>query len=312
MSSIPFVATADILKYWRVLLVVIDTAKILYRSISLAHLRAFSFTDDSISITSPRQRVGSPGTNQVFLNDLDLATHLARLRQIESKAYQKLFQSSRLKPDEPWPIISSSIEDIHRFCCELPDAIEDPIKKLLRCEALYSSILILSPPDLDDDIIDYGKFLIFEYAVKYADLMSSVGSETEQFAFYSSLDMLRASFIMKRFLALLLSDFALFFSNSMSIPPLHIPTSSGAPVIQRRTIGDMLNRAHNCLNMCDNTLEYLELRFGYTDPLTEFRVQSSDVRQLLQSNYDKWKRSPSTGGHDHYTLAGPSVDQRFS
>ena len=291
---------------------IIDTAKTLHRSISLAHLRAFSFTDDSASITRPPQRVGSPGTNQVFLNDQDPATHLARLRQIESKAYQKLFQSSRLAPEEPWPIISSSIEDMHRFNSELPEQIEDPIKKLLRCEALYSSILILSPPDLDDDMTDYGKFLIFEYAVEYADLMHSVGSEAEQFAFYSSLDMLRASFIVKRFLALLLSDSALFFGSNLSIPSLHIPIASGIPVIQRRTVGEMLSRAHNCLNLCDKTLEYLELRFGYTDPLTEFRVQSSDVRQLLQSNYDKWNRSQPAGSHEHYTLAGPSVDQGFS
>ena len=289
---------------------IFDTAKTLHRSISLTHLRAFSFTDDSASIARPRQRVGSPGTNQVFLNDLDPATHLARLRQIESKAYQKLFQSSRLAPEEPWPIISSSIEDMHRFSSELPDQIEDPIKKLLHCEALYSSILILSPPDLDDDMTDYGKFLIFEYAVQYADLMSSIGSEVEEFAFYSSLDMLRASFIVKRFLALLLSDFSLFFGSSISIPPLHIPTSSRTPLIPRRTIGEMLSRAHDCLNLCDRTLEYLELRFGYTDPLTDFRVQSSGVRQLLQSNYDKWNRNPPTGGHDRYTLVGPSVDQR--
>ena len=201
---------------------------------------------------------------------------------------------------------------MHRFSSEVPDQIKDPIKKLLRCEVLYSSILILSPPDLDDDITDYGKFLIFEYAVEYADLMSSVDSDMGQFAFYTSLDMLRASFIVKRLLALLLSDFNLFFGSSISRPSLHAPASSGAPKIQRRTVGEMLSRAHNCLNLCDKTLEYLELRFGYTDPLKDFRVQSGDVRRLIQESYDEWNRSLPTTGHGHYTLAGPSVDRRFS
>lgn len=290
----------------------IQIAKTLHRSISLVHIRAFSFTDDSASVTHPRQRVGSPDTGLVFLHDLNPAIHLSHLRQIESHAYQKLFQSRRPALEEPWPIISSSIEDMHIFCSKLPDQIKNPIKKLLRCEALYSSILILSPPDLDDDLTDYGKFLIFEYAVEYADLMPSVGSDAEQFAFYTSHDMLRASFIVKRLLALLLSDFALFFGSSVSRPPPQAPTSSGAPVLQQRTIGEMLSRAYNCLNLCDKILEYLGLRFGYADPLKEFRVQSSDVRQLLKASYDKWNRNPPTTGHDHYTLAGPSMDRRFS
>ena len=198
---------------------------------------------------------------------------------------------------------------MHRFSRELPSHIKDPIKKLLRCDALYSSILILSPSDLDEDISDYGKFLIFEYAIEYAELMSAVSSDAEQFTFYTSLDMLRASFIVKRFLVLLRDDFALFFGSSISTPPLHAPTSSGAPAIQRRTVGEMLSRAHNCLNLCDKTLEYLELRFGYTDPLKEIRVRSSDVeRQRIQASYDTWNRSPPTIGHDHYTLA---VDRSF-
>ena len=287
-------------------------AKILCRSISLGHIRAFSFTDDSASVARPRQRVGSPDTSRVFAHDLNPATYLSHLRQIESNAYQKLFQSSRPALEEPWSIIFSSIEDMHKFCGELPNQIKSPIRKLLRCEALYSSILILSPPDLDDDLTNYGKYLIFEYVVEYADLMSSIGSDAEQFAFYTSHDMLRASFIVKRFLALLLSDFALFFGSTISRPPPQALTSSGAPTLQHRTVGDMLSRAYNCLNLYDKTLEYLELRFGYTDPLKEFRVQSSSVRQLLKSSYDKWNRSPTTTSHDHYTLAGSSMDRRFS
>lgn len=287
-------------------------AKLFYRSTSLVHLRAFSFTDDSASVTRLRPRVGSPDTGRVFLHDLDPATHLSHLRRTESDAYQKLFQSSRPAPEEPLPIISSSIENMHIFCSELPDQIKDPIKKLLRCETLYSSILILSPPDLDDDVTDYGKFLILEYAIEYADLMSSVGSDAEQFAFYTSHDMLRASFVVKRLLALLLSDFALFFGSSALRPPPQALTSSGAPVLQHWTVGEMLSRTYKCLNLWDKVLEYLGLRFGYTDPLKEFRVQSSDVRRLLETSYDEWNRKPRTTGHDRYTSAGSSMDPRFS
>ena len=283
------------------------------RSISLVHIRAFSFTDDSASITRPRQRVGSQETPRVFFDGLNHAVHLSHLRQIESQAYQKLFQSSRPAREELWPIISNSIKDMHRLSDELPDEIEGPVKRILRCQTLYSSILILSPPDLDDDITDYGKFLIFEYAVEYAEAMSSVASDAEQFAFYTSLDMLRASFVVKRLLALFLSDFALLFGSNTSRPPPHVPWPAGAPIIQRRTVGEMLSKALNCLNLCNKTLESLELKFGYTDTLQEFRAQLSDVRRrLVQASHEEWSRSPHTAGHDHHILVGPSVDRRFS
>lgn len=290
----------------------VHIAENLCRSISLVHIRAFSFTDDSANVTRSRQRVGSPNTSRVFAHDLKPATYLGHLRQIESDAYQKLFQSSRPALEEAWPIISSSIEDMHKFCSELPNQIKSPIRKLLRCEALYSSILILSPPDLDDDLTDYGKYLIFEFSVEYADLMSSIGNDSEEFAFYTSHDMLRASFIVKRFLALLLSDFALFFGSNISRPPPQALVSSGAPVLQHQTIGERLSKANNCLKLYDRTLKYLELRFGYTDPLEEFREQSSTVRQRLKSSYDDWNRNPNTSSHNYYSLAGPSTDRRFS
>ena len=281
------------------------------RSISLVHIRAFSFTDDSASVTHPRQKVGSPDTTRVFLHDSGPATLLKHLCQIESDAYQKLFQSSRLALEEPWPIISKAIESIHKFCSEMPDSIKNPIKKLLRCEALYSSILILSPPDLEDDLIDYGKFLMLEYAVEYADLMSCIGSNAEQFAFYTANDMLRVSFVVKRLLFLLQRDFALFFDGLVSRPPPQAQTSSGAPVLPHRSIGEMLSRAYNCLSLCDKTLEYLGSRFGYPDPLKEFRVQSSGVRQLLQTSYENWNRNPFTNDHDHQNLPRSSMDRWF-
>ena len=313
MSPIPAVTQVYLLNSSRAKKISVFIAHSFYRSISLVHIRAFSFTDDSVSVTRPRQRGGSPGTTQVFLNALNPAMHLNRLRRIESDAYQKLFQSSRPGQEELWPTISSSIEDMHKFSTGLPDDLETPIKRILRCEALYSSILILSPPDLDDDITDYGKFLIFEYAVEYADLMLSVTSDAEEFVFYTSLDMLRASFVVKRLLALFLSDFGLLFGSNVSRIPLNVTTPSQAPVIQSRTVGEMLSRAHRCLNLCDNILEYLELRFGYSDTLKGFRVQSSDLRRrILQASHEEWNRSPHPNGHDHFTLAGGSVDRRFS
>ena len=305
-------APTYLLSDWGAITGTVDRTNIIHRSTSLVYLRAFSFTDDSTRVSRPPQRAGSSDTSQVFLHDIYPATYLRLLRQIESNAYQKLFQSSRQALEKPWPIIVGSVEDIHRLCGELPDQIKKPVKKLIRCEALFSSILILSPPDLDDDLTNYGKFLIFEFAVEYADLMSSIGSDAKNFAFYTFHDMLRVSFVVKRLLALLLSDFALFFGSSFSRPPPQVPTSSLASVLKHRTVGEMLTRAYRCLDLCDKTLEYLGLRFGHSDPLKEFRMQSSDVRQMLQNSYDERSRNPPPTGHGQYALTGSSMDRSFS
>lgn len=274
------------------------------RSISMVHVQGFSFTDDSASVPPPRLRIGTSGASQPSHRDLDPAVHLNHLRQIESYAYQVLFQSGRHILAQAWPVMAGSLEEIHRFSSTLPHNIKQSVRKLFRCEVLYGSIMILSPPGLTE-LDSHAKFLIFEYAVEFAELMYSFNGELEaDFAFYTSHDMLRASYVAKRLIDILMNDYPLIFSGK--IP--EAPTPSGPTMIPCRTVDEMLKRAHNCLYFFDRTLEFLVLRFGREEEsLNEFRVNSSCIRQSLEANYGTWSSTANTE-LDHYFMLGGSLN----
>lgn len=265
-----------------------------HRSISMVHRRGFSFTDDSAGVTCsnrPTRPGDSSNSNQIFLRNLDTAVQIDQLRQTQSHAYQKLFQSNRPSLDDSWPLMSSTLEDMHYWSEGLPDYMNKSLKKLLQSDVLYSSILILLPPELVGTLCGYGTFLIFEYAVEYADLMVSIIEDQESFVFHTSNDILRASFVAERLIDILLDDSALLFSGVIPrAPPDSIP-ASGPSTIPARTIGEMVNRAHRCLAQLEKILEHLGPRYGYPEPLSDFKARSSDLRRSLQAIYDNWNRN---------------------
>ena len=69
------------------------------RSISMVHARAFSFTDDSMSVAYPAAsavtNAGAIGNSLTGPHSLDTALLLFELRYAQSCWYQELFQSSR-------------------------------------------------------------------------------------------------------------------------------------------------------------------------------------------------------------------------
>ncbi len=263
----------------------------------MVHRRGFSFTDDSAGVTTsllPVREDGQPNGKQLFAPSLEAAEELSQLRQIQSYAYQKLFQSVRLVFEDAWPLMSSSLHEMHRWSEDSLERLSDhkmkPLRKLFRSDVLYSSILILSP-DLVGTLCDYGKFLIFEYAAEYADLMASISGDHERLAFYTYHDALAATFVAKCLISTLCADSAVLFNDIIpqapwgSIPPL------GPSTIPARTVGERVNRAHGCLTQMERTLGYLGPRYGYLEPLNEFKAQSSGIRRMLQTTYENWNRS---------------------
>ena len=261
----------------------------------MAHQRAFSFTDDSTSVTRPAHWGSSLLTNQLFLRPLDPAVELIDLRQIQSKRYQKIFYSDRLSLKDAWPVMATALQEMHSWVDALSDQIKKPLKKLFRSDVLFSSVLILSPRGPVRSLSDYGKFLIFEYAIEYASLMASIEGNSEEFAFYTSDEVLRASFVARHFLELLGTESALLFSGMIPRVPMNHPPSSGIVAIPNRGVGEMLNRAYRSLDLFERTLESLGSRYGYTDPLNEFKVKSSGLRRSLQASRESWNRSSSIG-----------------
>lgn len=258
------------------------------RAISMAHRRAFSFTDDSSNVTFPRNQnpfsLSSSSAHeqqQVFLHALDPAIQLFQLRQLQSSAYQKLFNSSLRRTKEPWQIISDSLHEMHLWMAQLPNIIRKPMKKLLRAELLFGSILILSPPGLSSSLKSYGKALLFSYACEFADIMSSVNGDQEKFAFYTSHDILRASFVARRFLGILRDGSGQFLDSAMPEAP---PSGSGGvppPSLLKWKTDEILNKAINCLDRLDKTLENLSTRYDNPEPWKNFKDDSKALKEML-------------------------------
>ena len=265
------------------------------RTISMAHRRAFSFTDDSSNVAFPFNQkpfsVSSTSAReheQVFLHALDPAIQLFQLRQLQSSAYQKLFQSGQQRIKEPWQIMSDCLHEMHLWIAQLPNVIRKPMKKLLRSEVLFGSILILSPPGLSSSLKSYRTALLFNYACEYADIMSSINGEQEKFAFYTSHDILRASFVARRFLAILRDESGQFLNSTLPLAP---PPGSGSvpqPSHLKWTTDEILIKAISCLDRLDKTLEHLSIRYGYSERWKEFRDDSEVLKEMLFHRRETW------------------------
>lgn len=249
-------------------------------------LRGFSFTDDSANVTTPNQRMESSATDHLLSHNVGPALQMSRLRRIQSSAYQQLFQASRPALEDVWELMSTSIKDMHRWHSELTDQTKRPIKNFFRGDLLFSSILIMSPTGLVESLNDYGKFLIFEYTVEYAELVCTIGRDPDQSVLNTSHDMSRATFVAKRFLTLLNDDSGLLFSDILPQDPLSPRGRSPAlplPLIAAftRGVGEMAKRAHACLDLLEKALEGLGSKTGNFSPLNEFKANSRLIRQSL-------------------------------
>ena len=273
--------------------------------------RGFSFTDDSASVTSSSpssRRDGPSGGKQIFLHNLEAAVELQFLRKVQSHAYQSLFQSERRSSEEAWPLISSALNEMLRWSESLPDKLPDPsmrpIRNLFRSDVLYSSVLILSPPDLTDTLCDYGKFLVFEYATEYADLMFSITLDHERSAFSSYQDALAISFIANHLTYMLYSDSGTLFSDKIPQAPLGSVPTPGPSTIPARTVGERVNKAYGCLSQLEKIMEHLGPRYGYYESLNEFRSRSNGIRLKLQKIYDNWNKQLGVS-RSQYISSGP-------
>lgn len=265
------------------------------RTISLAHRRAFSFTDDSSNVAFPSNQkpfsISSTSTReqeQVFLRALDPAIQLFQLRQLQSSTYQKLFKTSQQGIEEPWQIMSDSLHKMHLWMAQLPNVIRKPIKKLLRSELLFGSILILSPPGPSSSLKSYGKVLLFSYACEYADIMSSIHGDQEKFAFYTSHDILRTSFVAGRFLAILCDESGQFLDGAMPEAPPPTSGSVPAPSLLKWKTDEIVNKAISCLDRLEKTLEHLSIRYDYSEPWKEFKDNSKVLKDMLFLRRETW------------------------
>lgn len=271
------------------------------RAVSMAHRRAFSFTDDSSNVDLPRNQCpfsasAKSGAEEEshFLHSIEPSIQLIRLRQLQSSAYQKLFKSSCQGIQDPWQIICDSLNDMRRWMDRIPDMIEEPIKRFLQCELLFGSILILSPPVLLDPLNSYGKVLLFCYACEFTQIMLSTIRKQEKSTFYTSFDLLRVYLVARQFITIFQGGPALFLDGVTPVPPSFSSRCLPPPPIPILEKSQVLNDAVCCFDGLDEILKHLALRYGSTDRWKEYWNSSRGVKEMLGYRLDVWEKTGGT------------------
>lgn len=264
----------------------------------MAHRRAFSFTDDSSNVALPRNQCpfslspkSVPKEEPYFLHSIEPSMQLIRLRQLQSSAYQKLFKSSCQRIQDPWQIVSDSLNDMRRWMDHIPDMVQEPIKSLLQCELLYGNILLLSRPGLLDALNSYGQVLLFCYACEYTEIMLSTSRDQEIFAFHTSCDLLRVYLVARQFIKNFRGGSALFLDGVTPVPPSFSPGCPPPPPIPIIKRCQVLNDAVRCLDGLDKILKHLGIRYGSTDRWKEYRNNSKGVKEMLCYRLNAWEKS---------------------
>ena len=270
----------------------------------MVHQRPLSFTDDSTNVTHIDELPKTNKPQAVFTSGLEPATNLVKLRRIQSASYQRLFQSESLPMRATWPIMCKAIHEMAHWYSSVLNQVSQVLRNHARCEILYSNILMLTPPNWVDSLPAYGKFLVLQYALEYSSsIYSAISDMSRGFGFYTSHDLLRASFVAQRFVSLLRIDYKLFFSTSGPPPPpatlgsVAPPTltiswpSLKSPTFAKANVSGQLTRIYDSLERFETFIAHLSSKYGYTDPLHDHRVNSSSLKQTLEN----WTRSSEQG-----------------
>ena len=238
--------------------------------------------------------------DQMSHQSSDTALQTLKFRQLQSTWYQALLQSNRQAVKEPWESRSETLHDMHTWFAALPNSIMKSLKNLFRSEMLYSSILLISPLKKAGEVCkvcEYGKALIFEYAVDYAKTMQLICEGTKEFAICTSLDMLRASFVTGRLLDVLQDGSTYIFD---AIIPQLPPTSSSSrtpPPLSNPTLEPNLDRAIDCIQRMVKVLGLLEEKFGRFGICGDAKAKSVTVLQDLYARHNR-RSLPTTQAWD--------------
>lgn len=247
----------------------------------MVHRRAFSFTDDSANTAS---EIASK--EAMFQQASEPARQLSRLRQLESSLYQKVYFSEGQTMKEPWPAIAASLSETRAWANNLPLSFARPLRALFQSELLYVNLLILSAPGAAALFHGDGDATLFENVVQYADITASLIQSSEEFAFYTSHDVLRCSYVASRFLDLLEASGPSLFKRLSSQSVLR---GSGLPLPSStyRGIKESIDLAISTIAHLDKILKQLCIQYGYSEPWQEFHSRSH-VQNISLKNY--WER----------------------
>ena len=271
----------------------------------MAHVRAFSFSDDSTNVKLLPASHTSPSSTEplvaskVGVQSAEPSLLLFQLRKLLSGWYQALLYSSPSALVEPWLSRCEDLVNMQRWCSALP--VQLPLQHLFRSEMLYSSILLVWPQGSRASVCPYGRALVFQYAIDYAETTWTI-STSENAAFCTTLDIKRALFVGQRLLRTLQEDSPIFHSAPPPLPLTRHDEVQPPSLIQRDPAAG-IEAAIQGIHLLNQTLRLLGQKFGYSIAHTEFESKSVSALKMLFDRRNT-QVAPATGEKTSTEISG--------
>ncbi|KAK6443267.1 hypothetical protein LTR95_000092 [Oleoguttula sp. CCFEE 5521] len=305
------------------------------RSTSLVQTRAFSFSDNSAKVKVPfvKQVASQPSSPEpqdvpamTWLQSHQLALDLIGLRQIQSKWYTDLFQSGRKPWDEPYPYIWAVCNDMRKWMDGVSNSASPNMRAFFELDLLYSYVYVLSPSPRVPTITPFAQTLIFEYCIRYADLMQRLISDPSYTAPLSFYDAMRVYMTGRQFLDVLQQNLETLLNGIVPARPEVRPSSAPPPAIPQVMLppGDTVQRFNtsrsiNCIKQIIDCLARFGIRWGYMSWHQRYQQETSTMLEELTMRLRELEimagvRRPSMWQHANSTgsVGSNSSSQHFS
>lgn len=240
------------------------------------------------------------GRDQLFLQALDPAICLFRIRRLQSAWYHELFLSGRTAWTDPEPYLWAACQDMRKWFEDLPDSLTPPIRRKFELEVLYSFVYVLSPSGKVHDVPALGQSLVFEYSMEYTEKMQSVLRDMENSAIYTFHDILRVYFVGSRFLDVLYQNQERLLDGVSFATPF-VPPGLLAPLrLANRNPQNLTSRAIQCIDGVIDILEAFGHKSGYMMLRDKFGADSKLPLDELHAR-QHGLHQPSGGGYRRRT-----------
>ena len=261
------------------------------RAISISHVRALSFTDDSVHVehpsvsNTPSLTYGAFSSSQYGPPDqaIQPSLDLINFRQVQSPLYHALFGSNRDLLDDPWYRRCDTLHTLKAAIMNIPDATPEEVKQMFNADLHYTSILFVKPPGGKEIICSYGTALLFEYSIGYAQSMWLMYHHSQGSTFCTNLDLIRTMFVAQELLDLLREFRTTLMTSTRPTPPAVDP-GVVLPQLQPRSSHEVLAKAIDALTQLDQIIDILGRKFGYPSAYNKFKRESTVILQNLYAN----------------------------
>ncbi|EMD00960.1 hypothetical protein BAUCODRAFT_190769 [Baudoinia panamericana UAMH 10762] len=269
------------------------------RSTSLVQTRAFSFSDDSAKVKVPFTRTPAQqhqpqmhgnGTPKGWLQSHDQALELITLRRMQSQWYTDLFQSGRARFDEPYQYVWNTCDTMRKWFENLAPSTSQSMRAFFELDLLYSYVYVLSPSPRVPVINPFAAKLIFEYCIRYADLMLRLIHDPAYTAPLTFYDAMRVYMTGRQFLDVLQNHTDVLLNGQVPPHPEVRPATAPPPPMPVVPLppGDNLmhfntQRSALCIKQFTECLSRFGIRWGYMSWNQRYQVETASMAEQLNN-----------------------------